>query len=101
MKRSLLLLVFIAFFGISFAHAHETGQADGLRIESANPQEAYHAQCMCYPWVWSWGTWWHHHVYWNGCGWVHTYARADLVYHSFFNQYVWICTWSGCGAIHF
>ena len=103
MKQTLLLIIFVVFFGLSFAEAHEENQeADGLRIDSVNPQQAYAPmQCMCYPWVWSWNTWWHHHVSWNGCGWVHTYARADYVYHGFFNRYVWVCTWPGCAALRF
>ncbi|MBI3019170.1 MAG: hypothetical protein HYY61_04690 [Deltaproteobacteria bacterium] len=102
MKQTLLLIIFVAFLGLSFAQAHEANQADGLRIDSANPEQAYSPmQCMCYPWVWSWNTWWHHHVYWGGCGWIHTYSRADYVYHGFFNRYVWVCTWPNCGAIRF
>ena len=96
LKLSLLLIVFTVVLGVSFSSFSEEvravpqTQAQGQSIEQAVPMGHFGP---CYPWVWSWGTWWHHHVYW--------YAQAVWVYHPFFQRYVWQCTWLGCGAIHF
>ena len=55
----------------------------------------------CHPtWTQYWDGWYHHHIYWNGYGWIHQDIKAAYVYHSGLRQYVWACTWVGCDALN-